>query len=296
MKHSIGRLLSILLVLIGGGLTKAQDAPQAGTIREDEHGIEQVYVPAGCFLMGTSEAEADYALSLEAPDWVSRRLPSEQPQHEVCLTKGYWIDRTEVTNASFQAFVEAGGYSQREWWSAQGLRWLDRQKSDSLPVVCQETAPEMPRTCITWYEAEAYAAWRGGALPTEAQWEYAARSPESFIYPWGNEWDANRANVVESEGLVAVDSYPDGLSWVGASDMAGNAMEWVADWLSSNYSVLLTQTEDPTGMPRGNFKIEKGGWWGSNPVVARAAYRHFEDPPTYQDHHIGVRIVSPADF
>ena len=80
---------------------------------------------------------------------------------------------------------------------------------------------------------------------------------------------------------------------VGALDMAGNAMEWVADWYSGTYYRNQVR-DDPTGPVLGGRKVEKGGWWGAVPYVARSAYRHFEDPPTYQDHHIGFRIVSPA--
>jgi len=128
-------------------------------------------------------------------------------------------------------------------------------------------------------------------LPTEAQWEFAARGTESSIYPWGDEWDTAKANVLDSEGLSAVGAYPEGISWIGAYDMAGNAMEWVQDWLSSQY-YKNSPKDDPTGQETGTKKVEKGGWCGSNAYVARSAYRHFEDPPTYQDHHIGFRIVS----
>jgi formylglycine-generating enzyme required for sulfatase activity len=269
--------------------------PEAGDLRTDEWGIEQVWVPAGCFMMGTSEEEAEQALSLDAPGWAGNRISSEQPQHEVCITSGYWIDRYEVTNAAFQAFVDDGGYTNREFWSEDGLAWLDRQRIERLPIECvEEIIDDHPRVCITWFEAEAYANWRGGHLPTEAQWEYAARGPESNVYPWGNEWNPDLANIVDSDGTTPVDHYPDGVSWVGAYDMAGNAMEWVQDWLDEDYYELGIQ-DDPTGPENGRIKIEKGGWWGSNPIVARSAYRHFEDPPSYQDHHIGFRIVSPAE-
>ncbi len=160
-----------------------------------------------------------------------------------------------------------------------------------MPVECDDTEPNRPRTCITWFEAEAYAAWRGGRLPTEAEWEYAARGPESTVYPWGAEWDPMLANVVDSAGLTPVGSCPEGASWVGALDMAGNAREWVNDWLGTDY-YEDSPSIDPPGPERGVKKVEKGGWWGSVPYAARGAYRHFEDPPQYEDGHIGVRIVS----
>ena len=93
-------------------------------------------------------------------------------------------------------------------------------------------------------------------------------------------------------GLAPVGSFPAGKSWVGAYDMAGNAMEWVQDWLDTDY-YKQTVRDNPPGPAAGTIKIEKGGWWGSNQFVARSAYRHFEDPPDYRDGHIGFRIVHP---
>lgn len=291
MRRLTGILFMLSVFFTGVYAQDPTPTPQAGDSRIDDFGIEQVYVPDGCFMMGTSEAEAEYAATLDAPSWAKGRLSSEQVQHETCLSEGFWIDKTEVTNAAFDAFVEAGGYTTEAYWSEDGWKWLARQMRGNLPLRCLTNRAETaPRVCITWYEAEAYARWRGGALPTEAQWEYAARGPESLIYPWGNAWDASRANVLDSDETTPVDTFPDGASWVGALDMAGNAMEWVADWLSAGYEV--DAVIDPAGPETGRIKIEKGGWWGSNPLVARSAYRHFEDPPYYQDHHIGFRIVT----
>jgi formylglycine-generating enzyme required for sulfatase activity len=165
-----------------------------------------------------------------------------------------------------------------------------KQPAEQLPRSCQGNLPNNPVVCVTWHEAEAYAHWRGGRLPTEAEWEYAARSPQSKAYPWGNEFDRSLANVIESKGLKPVGSYPLGASWVGAHDMAGNVMEWVQDWLG-NYTE--DAVENPTGPASGKVKVEKGGWWGGPFLAARSAYRHFEDPPEYSDHHIGIRVVSP---
>ena len=157
-----------------------------GTTRTDARGIEQVWVPAGSFLMGTSDEEAEAVRALDLPRWVEARLFSEQPQHGVRLTAGFWIDRYEVTHAAFQAFVDDGGYEERGYWSEEGRAWLERSSASPVSIGCAvEMAPDHPQVCVTWYEAEAYARWRGGQLPTEAQWEYAARGPESLVYPWG---------------------------------------------------------------------------------------------------------------
>lgn len=262
----------------------------AGSPRIDSRGIAQVWLPAGSFLIGTADID-----SLDPPAWAAKVLPSEQPQHQVRLSSGYWIDKFEVTNAAYQSFMEDGGYENDRYWSPEGWEWLSQQERENLPPNCvAEAIGNHPRVCVTWYEAQAYARWRGGRLPTEAEWEFAARGPDSLIYPWGNTFDPARANVVDSTGLVAVDSLPGGRSWVGAYHLSGNAMEWVQDWLDYDYYKLKVR-DDPKGPETGQKKVEKGGWWGSNPVVARSAYHHFEDPPTYQDHHIGFRIVTPAE-
>jgi len=267
------------------------DGQTAGQVRTDAWGIEQVWVPAGTFKMGTDAAAITQLKAAGPPDWVEPALDAEAPAHEVTLTSGYWIDKTEVTNAAFAAFVDAGGYTNQALWSDEGWAWLEGKDATRLPLHCQGDVPEHPRMCLTWYEAQAYAAWRAGRLPTEAEWEYAARGAVSAVYPWGDAFDIDLANVINSTGPKPVGSYPAGKSWVGALDMAGNAMEWVADWLDAGY-YATSPAQDPTGPASGTVKVEKGGWWGSNEFVARSAYRHYEDPPTYGDHHIGFRIAS----
>lgn len=268
----------------------ATPPPAAGQTRSDPKGIEQVWVPAGSFQMGTDEATIQALKALNPPGFVLGEFASEQPQHEVRIANGYWIDKYEVTNKAFQAFVQDGGYQNKALWSEAGWEWLSSQYIEQLPRYCLGNVPDNPVACLTWYEAEAYAKWRGGRLPTEAEWEYAARGPEALTYPWGNEFDSSRCNVVDSKGLQPAGSYPTGASWVGALDMAGNVMEWVQDWLGPYPAGVA---EDPTGPASGEVKVEKGGWWGSSLFVARSAYRHFEDPPEYGDMHIGFRVVSP---
>lgn len=119
------------------------------------------------------------------------------------------------------------------------------QPAGSLPASCAGTEPELPRRCVTWFEADAYARWRGGRLPTEAEWELAARGPDSRVYPSGDAFDATRCNVVGATGTVPVGSFPGGASWVGARDLAGNAMEWVNDWLDVSYYASALDTDLP---------------------------------------------------
>ena len=266
-----------------------------GHARRDAKSIEQVWVPPGTFRMGTTAAEAKAILELGPPAFVRGELPSELPGHDVRITRGFWIDRTEVTDEAFQAFVDGGGYAAKRVWSEAGWRWLAAhpERRACADDAARGPGRRLPCTDVTWYEAEAYARWRGGRLPTEAEWEYAARGPASPAYPWGDAFDSAKANVVGNAGPVAVGSFPFGASWVGALDMAGNAMEWVADWLDV-HDYDRGVSVDPQGPATGTVKIEKGGWWGSNPFVARAAYRHFEDPPDYGDEHIGFRVVSDS--
>jgi len=268
----------------------AEPGTTPGETRTDPTGAAQVWVPAGSFTMGTDAAAIKALEKLGPPDWVAQEFPSEQPAHPVRLTKGYWIDTEEVSNAAFAAFVAAGGYTDQGLWSEPGWRWRQGVGSIKLPLHCQGDVPDQPRLCVTWFEAEAYAHWRGGRLPSEAEWEFAARGPESHVYPWGDTFENDRANVVNSVAPKPVGSYPTGASWVGAMDMSGNAMEWVADWLDPAY-YAHSPKDDPPGPGTGTVKVEKGGWWGSNPFVARSAYRHYEDPPTYGDKHIGFRVA-----
>jgi len=282
-------ILTAVAILAVGCHHGGPPQPSAGTARVDGAGISQVWVSPGVFVMGSDDASLAALEAQAPPKWVAREFNSERPAHEVRLTTGYWIDASEVTNAAFEEFVARGGYEQRSYWSEAGWAWLIKQDRSALPTPCLGTDPDLPRRCVTWYEAEAYAAWRGGRLPTEAEWEFAARGPRSLLYPWGNDFDPSRCNVVDSPGPTPVGRYANGASWVGAADMAGNAMEWVSDWLDT---YAPSPAEDPKGPATGTIKVEKGGWWGSNPFVARSAYRHYEDPPEYGDKHIGFRIVS----
>jgi len=144
--------------------------------------------------------------------------------------------------------------------------------------------------CVNWDQAQAYCAWVGGRLPSEAEWEYAARGPESLDYPWGKAFDPHRLNACDVNcGLERADaaadddhaypapvgSYPSGASWVGTLDMAGNVWEWVIDWYG-NY--LPGDETNPPGPPSGNSRVVRGGAWASTSYAARSAYRGWGAP------------------
>ncbi|MGF3501312.1 MAG: formylglycine-generating enzyme family protein, partial [Candidatus Bathyarchaeia archaeon] len=174
--------------------------------------------------------------------------------------EAYWIDRTEVTVAQFRAFVGATGYettAEAEGWGyvyvASSGKWERVRGADwEQPYGPGAAAAEddHPVVQVSWYDAAAYCAWAGGRLPSEAEWEKAARGTAGRIYPWGNTFDGRKlnycdANCVYSWRDTAVDdgyastapvgSYPGGASPYGALDMAGNVWEWVADWYDRTY-------------------------------------------------------------
>jgi formylglycine-generating enzyme required for sulfatase activity len=237
--------------------------PAPGEVRVDSFGIRQVWVPAGCFLMG-SDPEKD-------PD----AYDDEQPQREVCITRGFWLDQFPVTNDAYRAFIDADGYKTERFWSPDGWQWVIRNKKTRPRDYEDFTDPNQPRVGVTWYEVDAYARWRGGCLPTESEWEYAARGPESLIYPWGDVWDSSRANTRES-GIgktTPVEQYEGGKSWVNAYDLAGNVWEWVADWWDENYYKTNPPKNNPTGPASGEERCLRGGSWGIIPLFSRAACR-----------------------
>jgi len=217
-----------------------------------------VEIPAGPFTMGTDSGE-----------------PNEAPAHEVDLA-AFMIDKFEVTNADFAVFVEATGYeTYAEKQGSAGWRAAYTEGKDSHPVVY-----------VPFDDAVAYCTWAGKRLPTEAEWEKAARGPEGFFFPWGNDWDSTKANVRESglRGTAAVGSYPP--NGYGLCDTVGNVWEWVdspygaypgSDYQDSKYS------PDLRGL--------RGGGWFDDEAQVRAANRNAGDPTTTANDDIGFRCA-----
>jgi formylglycine-generating enzyme required for sulfatase activity len=204
--------------------------------------MEFVGVPAGPFLMGSSDDD-------ELAD------DDEKPQHELDLP-AYSIGKTEVTNAQFRPFVEGDGYTNADYWTEAGWQW--REANDiTQPGLWDNSewnGDAQPVVGISWYEAVAYANWVSAQtgqefrLPTEAEWEKAARGPDGLIWPWGNQPpNEELANFGQNiEHTVAVGSYPEGATPYGALDMAGNVWEWTATrWLKDYpYEVEEEWTEE----------------------------------------------------
>jgi formylglycine-generating enzyme required for sulfatase activity len=179
-----------------------------------------VLVPAGIFLMGLPERD------LLAED-------HEKPQREVYLT-AFWIDVYPVTNSRFNLFLTAGGYDRPHWWTPEGWEWKCRRQIRQ-PVMWGQggwDGPDQPVAGVSWFEADAYARWAGRRLPTDAEWEKAARGTDGRHYPWGEDWPT--AVIVNFNNQVGrttpVGLYADGVSPYGCHDMGGNVNNWTADW------------------------------------------------------------------
>ena len=202
------------------------------------------------------------------------------------------IAKYPVTNDQFAKIIAANGYYEKKWWSDEGWAWKGARTQPDDPGRAGFTSADQPRVWITWYEAEAYARWRGGRLPTEAEWEYAARGPASPIFPWGDEWAASFVNCVETRlaRTAAVGALPGGRSWCGADDMAGNAWEWVSDWFDPR-AYLEPAHDDPAGPATGTERIHKGGSWSGTRQTVRCANR-VGRAPELPSLAVGVRVLS----
>lgn len=219
--------------------------------------IEWIFIPAGNFKMGSLPTDP-YAQT------------DEQPQHLVYLDD-YQISKYEITNAQYKDFMDAGGYSNSTYWTTEGWDW---RTANTITEPLYWTAgtynsgpsfPNHPVVGVSWYEAYAFCFWAGGHLPTEAQWEKAARGTDSSNYwPWGSIWDASKCNSYYNtppDTFVyssPVGFFTAGQSPYGAYDMAGNVWEWCNDRYHSDYYSVSPIT-NPTGPTTGTARVFRGG-------------------------------------
>ena len=208
----------------------------------------------------------------------------EGPAHEVYLD-AYWIDQTEVTNAMYSRCVSAGA-----------CQLLGSQQSYSRQKYYgQPEFADYPAIYANAYRADEYCAWIGGSLPTEAQWEKAARGTEALLWPWGDTFDGRNVNYYYSIGdTTPVGNYPSGASPYGVLDMAGNAYEWVKDWYSeSYYNTPDASMQNPAGPITGNSRILRGGSWLSGFNATRTTARKSFEPGA-SNYDWGFRCARPA--
>ena len=245
---------------------------------------EMVIVEAGAFVMGTDDRTVAY--------------DNERSAHEVFLPS-FWIDTAPVSNAAYSEFIEDGGYRRPELYSQAGRDWLASARVEA-PQFWERhdggwqvnrfghlapLSPNEPVQHVCYYEAEAYARWRGKRLPTEAEWEKAASwDPErqsKRLYPWGNELPSpEHANLDQlSFGPMEIGAYPAGSSWYGCHQMIGDVWEWVASdfrgypgfqaWPYREYSEVFFGDE---------YRMLRGGSWGTRPGVIRNTFRNWDYP------------------
>ncbi len=223
---------------------------------------DMIFIKGGEFIMGTNDAEAD-----------------ESPAHKVQL-KSFYINKYEATNTRYRRFLSLTKYRRRPSYTHDPTLDDDRQ-----PIVG-----------TTWSDAYDYCKWAGKRLPSEAEWEKAARGTEGLIYPWGNEWRSDYSNNIET-GLqkpVAGGNYPLGKSPYGVLDMAGNVWEWCNDYYDKNY-YAQSPAQDPVGPEEGKLRVLRGGSWFDGSANLRTTNRRGENPQMRLS-NIGFRCAKDADF
>jgi len=248
-------------VTVRSGWLSAGEVSQAVTRVWEKDGARMVYVPGGEFTMGSDSG-----------------YPDEKPAHRVVVSP-YWIDVYEVTNAQYARFVRATGYRAQGAW-----KLLNTPGRENLPV-----------QNISWNDAVAYSAWAGKRLPSEAEWELAARGPQGLTYPWGNEWKPERCiweghRASPEPDIVVVDSLPEGKSPAGCYHMAGNALEWCADFYRP-YPVNARMPKQ-----RLMYRVARGGGrHASNPKLLRCSIRYPMGSSWWTD-ETGFRCVASGNF
>jgi formylglycine-generating enzyme required for sulfatase activity len=230
----------------------------ARAIQED-----MVLIPAGRFIRGYNGGGFD-----------------EKPEASVMLD-AYWVDRYEVTYANYLAFVTTTGHRKP---ISRYVKHFDKLSGATQPAVY-----------VSWEDADEYCRYRGARLPTEAEWEKAARGPDGLLWPWGNKderaW-ANTGNPDPVEFTAPVGSFPRDRSPYGVYDMAGNIMEWVADWYQEDV-YKDTKQANPQGATTGTYKVIRGSSWGTFGKETRLTIR-LKMTPDFRDTTIGFRCAKSA--
>jgi formylglycine-generating enzyme required for sulfatase activity len=238
-------------------------------------GVPMVLVPVGCLMMGSTDEQIDYAVSLNGQRaW----FMNEQPVAEICFDTPFWIDRYEVSNAQFDQF---GGLATESSYT---------------------TDANLPREQITWFEAHDYCELRGARLPTEAEWEYAARGSDNLIFPWGNEFDGSRVNYGdrgEIDGYdtsAPVNAFTNGISWVAAYQLSGNVWEWnntsydTFEGIEFPYPYTTDDGREDDKRLDVQRVLRGGSWDTTNFGDVRSANRG-GNTPKYKSYMVGFRCV-----
>ncbi len=245
---------------------------------------DMAYIGQGGSVMGLDREESVatgkkltlYERRMKTP-WSAEALNDESPAHMVFLDP-YFIDKYEVSNKDYGEFIKAKGHPAPAYWDDPRLN------KSQLPVVG-----------VNWEDARAFCEYRGKRLPTEAEWEKAARGPDGNLYPWGNAFDPAKVNYGKKhDATMPVDSYPEGASYYGVHHMSGNVFEWVSDWFDPRYYGRLETSVNPSGPAQplwmggtgtyvdrltvGEKRVIRGGSWIAPEGTARATHRFWNHP------------------
>jgi formylglycine-generating enzyme required for sulfatase activity len=275
---------------------------------------ELITVTGGIFEMGTTPKEVQQAVD----DCVSRdkgrcdvsMAEDAFPAHNVTVNT-FRMEKYEVSTEQFVAFLNYLGpkshLNQCEGQPCAAVKDKDHPYSNiqfdgTTYQVGNEIYRNRPATYVTWYGADAFCKAIGRRLPTEAEWERAARDPDKRVYPWGNDWDPTKARTSKPKnegGPDTVDSYKNGVSADGIFNLAGNVSEWVYDWYGPTYYKTLAANPagaiDPKGPTSGSTKVTRGGDWDAAPFFARSVHRRDADPLIPMG-TIGFRCAADADL
>ncbi len=267
-------VLSVAVLLIGAAGADSSANLPAETVSKD--GAPMVPVPAGPFPMGVPKGDRDGGRD-------------EYPRHEVYLDT-YYIDKFEVTNGRYLEFVRATGHR-----PPQNVK--DPSRNLWQGGLMPESIADRPVINVDWYDAEAYCKWAGKHLPTEAEWEKAARGTDDRRFPWGNvEPTHKHLNYNQrwqgEKTLMPVGSYAAGKSPFGAYDMAGNVWEWVADWYDPLYYEQSPE-RNPKGPELGTHKVLRSSGWEVETPLVRSVTRVKSDPLN-RNHSTGFRCAADA--
>jgi formylglycine-generating enzyme required for sulfatase activity len=298
-KHSThgGALVTVLIkkypiallaaaVMIAGCAKKSPTETPATTA---PIAIEMVAIPAGMFTMG-SLASDPYPQA------------AAQPQRAVYLA-AYQIGKYEVTNAQFKAFIDSGGYSDYKYWSSDGWNWRTLNGVTkplywgNTAYKCGPSFPTHPVVGVTWYEADAFARWAWRRLPTEAEWEKAARGDDARSWPWGSSWDSTKCNSSGGNAppdtfsiTSPVGSFAAGASPYGVFDMAGNVSEFVSDRYDSSYYHSAPDS-NPSGPASGTLRAIRGGGYYFSGNNSCCCYWRQGIDPSYRRFDSGFRVA-----
>ena len=303
------KILALFLSLIAIGVSNIQCAKtQKLTKIRQKDGMKMVYIPAGTFMMGTSGAQIQEMLR-ENPAWHERRFDDENPVHEV-YTDAFYMDEHEVTHAQFKKFLEANPQWRKDRIDSKYVGNKEYYLRDWNGMNYPTDEDDHPVVYVSWYAAAAYAQWVGAKLPTEAQWEKAARgSLVGKRYPWGDTITHDDANYSGTggrdrwDGISPVKSFP--ANGYGLYDMAGNVCEWCADEYDWGY-----YSQSPRNNPTGpgtpilfaindfthviSSRVLRGGTWNDNYLLldlSRCANRASGEP-AISNYSVGFRCCS----